>query len=102
MRRDRRIARAGNDSLVGGEQVVGEGVKVGNASDHRGPGNQVIAIGDERCHERDILRVSFHEGVPRVVIVGVGHRPVLGEVVNTDNLVPPGQELLHDITADEA
>ena len=71
VRRDRGVAGRGDDPLVGGEQVVGVGVEVGDAADQRGAGDEVVAVGEQLGHQLDVAGVALDEPVVRVVVVGL-------------------------------
>ena len=102
VRRDRRVAGRRDDPLVGGEQVVGVGVEVGDPADHGRAGDEVVAVGQQVRHQPDIARIALDELIVRMIIVGLGHLAVLGEVVHPDHLVPAPEQLLHQVPADEA
>ena len=53
-------------------------------------------------HEVDVAGVALDEAVVGVVVVGLGDLAVLGVVVDADDRVARGQELLDDVAADEA
>ena len=99
---DRRIARGGDDALVGGEQIVGVGVEVRDAADHGGAGDQVVAVGEQPLQQVDVAGIPLDQTVARGTVVRLGNRPVFGEVVESDDLVTAGQQTLHHITADES
>ena len=51
----------GDDPLVGGEQVVGVGVEVGDAADHRRAGDEVVAVRQQVGHQLDVAAVALDE-----------------------------------------
>jgi hypothetical protein len=102
MRRDRGVALGGHDPLVGREQVVGVRVEIGDATDQGGPGDEVVAVGEQVGEQPDVARVTLDERVRRVVVVGLPHLPVLRVVVQADHGVAPVEQLLDDVAADEA
>jgi hypothetical protein len=77
-------------------------VEVRDAADHRGAGDEVVAVGDQVRHQLDVTAVALDERVRRVVVVRPGDRAVLGEVVDADNFVTASEELLHEVSADES
>ena len=101
VRLDRRLERGGQDPLVLGQQVERELVEVADAADHRGRGHHLIRIGSELGHERAVLGIALDESIPRVVVVALGHPPVLAEVVEPHDLVAGGQQLLDEVATDE-
>ena len=74
---DRRVERRGEDPLVLGEQVVGELVEVADPADHRRGGDDLVAIGGELAHQRDVLCVALDEAIARMVVVGLREPAVL-------------------------
>ncbi len=101
-RGDGGVARRGDDALVGGQQVVGVGVEVGDAADHRRAGDEVVAVHQQLGHERGVLHVRLDQPVVGVVVVAAGDLAVLRVVVDADDGVARLQQLLHDVAADEA
>jgi hypothetical protein len=101
MRGDGGVARGRDDALVGGEEVVGVRVEVGDPPDHRRAGDQVIGVACELGEHRHVARVGFDEAVVRVVAVRLRHRAVLRMVVDADHAVPAPQQLFHHVAADE-
>ena len=87
--RERGVARGGDDSLVGGQQVVGVGMKIGDPSDHRGTRHELVAVGGELGEKCRIARIALDERVPRVRVVAPSELPILREVVETDDGVAP-------------
>ena len=52
MGRDGGVERRGEDPLVLGQQVVGELVEVADPADHRGGGDDLVAVRGELAHQR--------------------------------------------------
>ena len=48
-----------------------------------------------------VLRVAFDKPVARMIVVALGHAPVLAAVVEPDHLVTGGEQLLDEVAADE-
>jgi len=96
------VAGGGHDAFVGGEEVVGVGVEVGDAADEGGAGDEVVAVAGEFGHQVDVAGVAEDEAVAFVAVVAAGDRAVLGVVVQADDFVAPFQEFLDDVAADEA
>ena len=59
--RQGRVERRRRDPFVLGKQVVGELVEVRNAADHRGPGDEVVAIGEQLLEQPGVLGVAANE-----------------------------------------
>ena len=57
------IALGGHDPLVGREQVIGIGVEVGDSADQRGPGDEVITVGEQPGEQVDVARITLDKGV---------------------------------------
>src|SRR5262249_27214968 len=102
VRGDRGVAGGRHDALVGCQQIVGVRVEVGDSADHRGTGDEVVAVGDELSHQLDVARVTLDEPVVRLAVVGVAAGAVLGVVAHAHHLVAALQQLLYDVAADEA
>ena len=58
---DRGVTRGGDDALVGGQQVVGVGVEVGDPADHGRAGNEVVAFHQQLRHQVDVPGIPFDE-----------------------------------------
>ena len=99
---DRRVERRGEDPLVLGEQVVGELVEVADPADHRGRGDDLVAVGGELRHQRGVLRVALDEAIARVVVVRLRQAAVLAEVVEADDLVARLEQVRDEVAVDEA
>ena len=102
VRGDRRVAGGRHDPFVGGEQVVGVRVEVGDPADHRGPGDEVVAVGQQVGEQAGVARVALDEPEPRMAVVAVRHRAVLRVVVEPHHRVPAAEQLLDHVPADEA
>jgi len=98
---DCRIERGGGQTLVLREQVVGEGMKVSDAADHRGPGDEVIAAVEQPADEFHVFGVTPHEAVSRMVAAGGPQLAIFGEIVEADDVPAGVQELADDVAADE-
>ena len=98
---DRGVERGREDPLVLGEQVVGELVEVADPADHRGGGDDLVAVRRELGQERDVLGVALDEPVARMAVVGLREAAVLAEVVDADDLVARLEQLRHEVAADE-
>ena len=101
MRRDRRVERRGQDPLVLGQQVVGELVEVADPADHRRGRHDLVAVGGQLAHERNVLGIALHEAIARMVVVRLGQRAVLAEIVEADDLVAGLEQLRDEIAIDE-
>ena len=99
--RDRRVERRGKDPLVLGDQVVGELVEVADAADHRRGRDDLVDIGRQLGHQRDVLGVALDEPVARMVVVRLGQAAVLAEVVEPDDLVAGVEQLVDEVAVDE-
>jgi hypothetical protein len=102
VRGDRRVAGGGDDPLVRRQQVVGVGVEVGDAADHRRPGDEVVAVFEQAGHQLDVAAVTLDQRVVRIFVVGLLDPAVLGEVVDADNLITPVKQFFDEVPADEA
>jgi hypothetical protein len=96
------VERGCGDALVLGQQVVRELVEVRDAADHRGCRDDLVAVDGQLGEQLGILRVTFDEVVPRIVVVAAPHGAVLAEVVHADHLVPGLEKLGDEISADES
>ena len=101
-RGDRGVAGRGDDPLVGREQVIGIGVEVRDPADHGGAGDEVVTPVKQVGHERHVAGVPLDEAVVGIIVVRLRHLPVLGEVVDADDVVSSPEQLFDDIAADEA
>src|SRR5205085_2953519 len=61
----------------------------------------LIAVCGQLREQRRILGIALDEAIGRVGVVGARHAAVLREVVDADDLVTRGQQLLDEIAADE-
>jgi hypothetical protein len=77
-------------------------VEVGDAADHGGTGDDLIAVGRQFRHQRHVLAVAEHEAVIGVAVMGFGDRAVFAEIVDADDMVPVLEQLGDDITRNEA
>ena len=77
-------------------------MEVGDSPDHGGTSDEMIALGDQRSHERDILRVRLDERVFGVVVVCVFDGTVFGVVIDPNDLVTVTEKFLNDVSADKA
>ena len=98
---NRCVARRRHDPLVGGQQIVGVGVEVGDPPDHCRACDEVIASGQQPCEQLGIAGVTLDELEALGMVVGLGYRTVLGEVVDADHLVAAAQEFLDHVAANE-
>jgi hypothetical protein len=62
----------------------------------------VVAFLGDLDEKIDVPRVSFNESVSRVIVVGLGHRTILRQVVETEDGVTSPKELLHNVPTDES
>ena len=62
----------------------------------------MVAVDGELCEELRVFGVAFDQAVAGIVVEGVCNRPVLAEVVDTDNLVAGVNQLGDEIPADES
>ena len=85
------VEGGGGDPLVLGNQLVGVGVEVRDAADHRRPGDELVAVRQQPPEQPDILRVADDELVARVAVAVLAGRAVLRVVVQPDDLVPVGE-----------
>ena len=99
---DRRVERGRADPLVFGEQVIGELVEIGDSADHRGAGNDLVALGRELGQQLRVFGVALDQPVAGVVVEAARDRAVLAEVVDADDLVAGQQQVGDKIAADEA
>jgi hypothetical protein len=88
-RSPRRWARIA--ALVARQQVVRVPVEVGDAADHGGTGDQVIAPLKQPVHQPGVAGVAHDEPEPRIIVIRARHRPVLRQVVEADNVVAPSE-----------
>ena len=95
------VVAAASRYARGGQQVVGVGVEVRDPADHGGAGDEVVAAGEQIGEQGDVATVALHEPVAGMLVVGAGHRPVLGVVVDAHHLVAPVQQFLHHVATDE-
>lgn len=98
---DRGVTLGGHDPFVGGEQVIGVGVEVGDAPDQGRPGDEVVTVHQEFGHQLHIPGVALDEGVVGVLVIGLHDGAVLGVVVDAEHRVTAGQQLLDDVAANE-
>jgi hypothetical protein len=101
VRGDRRVTGRCDDALVRGEQVIGIGVEVGDAADHRSTRDEVIALGQQLRYQSDVPGVALDEPVMGVIVVRLLDLPVLGEVVEAYHRVATFQQFFDDVPADE-
>ena len=76
-------------------------MEIGDASDHRGARDQLVAVRGELGQKFGVLGVSLDEVVARVAVEAALDRPVLAEVVDADNFVPRLQQVGNEIAANE-
>jgi hypothetical protein len=62
----------------------------------------MIAVVEQLLEQPDVLGISPNETIARVPLTGLLDFAVLGEVVEAQDLVTAGQELLDKIASDEA
>ena len=91
-----------DDALVGREQVVRVGVEVGDPADQRRARDDVVAVAGQVGEQRGVARVTDDESVLGVVVVRLGDRAVLRVVVDADDGIVAGEQLLDDVAADES
>src|SRR6266550_677570 len=89
------------DALVLGQQVVGELVEIRDAADHRGPGDDMVAVHRELGQEPGVLGVAVDQAVARIVVKRPRDRAVLAEVVDADHLVPGVEKLGDQVPANK-
>ena len=100
-RRDRRLEGGREDALVLGEQVEREFMEVADPADHRGGGDDLVAVGGQFGQQRHVLGVALDEPIARVVVVRLREPPVFREVVEPDDVMPRIQKLGNEIAVDE-
>ena len=100
--RDGGVAGRRDDPLVGGQQVIGVGVEVGDTADHGRARDELVAVGQQPGHQADVPRVALHQLIPRMVVVGLPDFPVFGKVVHPNDGVPALEQLLDQVTADKS
>src|SRR6202042_3065636 len=98
----RGVAGGRDDPLVGGEQVVGVGVEIGDAADQGRGCDEVVAVGQQLRHQPDVAGVALNEPVARMVVVGLHDPAVLGQVIYPGHRVPAPQQFPDEISADKA
>jgi hypothetical protein len=76
-------------------------VEVGDATDQRCPGDEVLAVGQQAGHQLNVAAVPLNQLVVGVVVVRLGDLPVLREVIDAHDGVTPAEQLLNDVAADE-
>jgi hypothetical protein len=62
-------------------------VEIRDSSDHRGAGDELVAVARELGEELRVFGVALDETVARVVVEAALERTVLGVVVDADDLV---------------
>src|SRR5271156_2499502 len=62
----------------------------------------MVAVGEKLLHYGCVLCISFNQLVARVGIVGLLQAAILTEVVKTDDFVSVVEELLNQISTNEA
>ena len=69
-------------------------MEVADPADHRGGGDDLVAVGGELAQQGDILRVALDEAVARMRRRSSSRgRAVLAEVVDADDLVAGLEQL---------
>ena len=102
VRPDGRVEGGGGDPLVLGEQVVGQLVEERDPADDRRAGDELVAVGQQLLQQADVLGVAGDAAVARVGVVAALDGPVLGVIVEADDLVSRRQEFLDQIARDES
>ncbi len=97
-----RVEDGRRQTLVLGQQVVSELVKIADAADARGPGDDLVHVGHQRRQQADVLGVALDEAIGGMFERCLLERAVLGEIVEADHFVAGLQQLFHQIAADEA
>ncbi len=102
MRGQRRIERRSDDPLVLSDQVVCVRVEIGDPSDHRCAGDEVVTTVQQLRQQRNVLGIALDLSEVGVVVVRPADPSVLREVVEPDEIVAPLQQFLGHIATDEA
>src|SRR5439155_21884911 len=76
--------------------------KIADPADHRGSRDDDVGVCCGRAEELAVLRISDHHAEAWVVIKRMANRTVLAEVVHAGDVVPCAQELVDEVSADEA
>ena len=100
-RTDCSIKGGGADALVLRQQVIRELVEVGDAADHGGARDHLVAVDGKLGEELSVFGIAFDKPVARVVFESSPDRPVLAEVVHSDDLVSGVEQLGDEVPADE-
>jgi hypothetical protein len=77
-------------------------VEIRDPSDHRGSGDELVAVARELGQQGRVLGVALDETVARVVVEAALERPVLAVVVDADDLVAGVQQVGNQVAGDEA
>ena len=77
-------------------------MEVADAADHRPPSHHLVDVRGELAEQGGVLRVALDEPIARVVVVGLDQASVLGEVVQSDDLVAGLEQLRDEVAVDEA
>jgi hypothetical protein len=101
MRTECGVEGGGADALVFREQVVGELVEIRDPPDHRGSRNELVAVGRELGQEWRVFGVALDEVVARVAVKAAFERPVLGVVVDADDLVAGVEQVGDEVAGNE-
>ena len=76
-------------------------MEVADATDHRGSGNDLVAVGGELGDEAGVLCVALDEPVSRMAVVRLDQPAVLAEVVEPDDLMAGLVQLGDQVAVDE-
>src|SRR5438309_3276963 len=96
-----RIEHRRGEPLILGKQIVSILMKVADAADSRGASDNLSHVAHQLGKKRSILGVALNEAITRMPRRSRTQWPVLGEVVQSDNLMAGLQQFLDQITADE-
>ena len=76
-------------------------MEVADPADHRGGGDDLVAVGGELGDEAGVLGVALDEPVAGVAVVRLDQPAVLAEVVEPDDLVAGLEQLRDEVAVDE-
>ena len=96
------IKGAGGDAFVFRHQVIGKLVEIRNATDQCCTCHQLLTPIQEVQDQFRIFRVTFNKLVIRVGIIGLLYPAVFAEVVQANHAVAAAQQLLNQISSNEA
>ena len=77
-------------------------MEVADAADHGRAGDHLIALHGLGRQQFSILAVAVHKLVFRMVIVRLGDRAVLGEIIDANDVMTARQKFIDKITTQKA